>query len=155
VRARRRAGASRAGYTLLEVLVVVAILGVLVAIFTPSFLARLREGKVRRALVDLAALQSDISTFTSFNGELPESLDDLRTQTRMDPWGSPYHYLRIEGHNRGEWRKDRFLVPLNSDYDLYSVGPDGRSRPPLTAADSRDDVVRAGNGAYLGRAEEY
>jgi general secretion pathway protein G len=100
-------------------------------------------------------LQAAISAHDSFTGELPASLDELRIGSRNDPWGSPYRYLRIEGRNRGQWRKDRFLVPLNYDYDLYSMGPDGRSRPPLTAADSRDDVVRAGNGAFLGKAEDY
>jgi general secretion pathway protein G len=46
-------------------------------------------------------------------------------------------------------------VPLNSDYDLYSSGPDGESRSPLTAAPSRDDIVRANNGGYIGLAGEY
>ena len=55
----------------------------------------------------------------------------------------------------GQARKDRFLVPLNSDYDLYSAGKDGESAPPLGAAQSRDDVVRANNGAYIGLASGY
>ena len=52
-------------------------------------------------------------------------------------------------------RKDRFLVPINSDYDLYSVGRDGESVAPLTAAKSHDDIVRAANGAYVGLAENF
>jgi general secretion pathway protein G len=52
-------------------------------------------------------------------------------------------------------RKDRNLVPINSDYDLYSMGPDGESMPPLTAARSRDDIVRANNGGFVGTAEAY
>lgn len=52
-------------------------------------------------------------------------------------------------------RKDRFLVPINSDYDLYSVGPDGQSRPPLNAAASRDDIIRAADGAFYGLAEKF
>jgi general secretion pathway protein G len=55
----------------------------------------------------------------------------------------------------GQARKDRNLVPINSDYDLYSVGPDGRSVPPLTAHHSQDDIVRARNGAYIGPASEF
>ncbi len=52
-------------------------------------------------------------------------------------------------------RKDRFLVPINTDFDLYSMGKDGESVPPLTAAKSRDDVVRAANGAFVGLASKF
>jgi len=46
-------------------------------------------------------------------------------------------------------------VPINSDYDLYSKGPDGLSLKPLTAAPSRDDIVRANNGSFIGIAADY
>lgn len=59
------------------------------------------------------------------------------------------------GGGVGQARKDQFLVPLNSDYDLYSKGPDGKSSPPLTAKESRDDIIRANDGAYFGLASEY
>jgi general secretion pathway protein G len=47
------------------------------------------------------------------------------------------------------------VVPINSDYDLYSMGKDGESVPPLTARASRDDVIRANDGAYIGLASEF
>ena len=56
---------------------------------------------------------------------------------------------------KGKMRKDRFLVPINSDFDLYSMGKDGKSSPPLTASASRDDIIRANDGAYVGPAEGY
>ncbi|MBK7951599.1 MAG: prepilin-type N-terminal cleavage/methylation domain-containing protein [Deltaproteobacteria bacterium] len=59
------------------------------------------------------------------------------------------------GSIMGEVRKDRFQVPINSDFDLYSSGPDGESRGPLSASVSRDDVIRANDGAYYGVAEEF
>ena len=52
-------------------------------------------------------------------------------------------------------RKDRFLVPINSDYDLFSMGKDGESVAPLTAKASRDDVVRASDGAFIGLASNF
>lgn len=52
-------------------------------------------------------------------------------------------------------RKDHSLVPINSDYDLYSMGPDGKSQAPLTANASRDDIIRANNGAFYGKASNY
>ena len=55
----------------------------------------------------------------------------------------------------GMVRKDKNLVPINSDFDLYSMGPDGESVSPLTANSSRDDIVRGRNGDYIGNAAEY
>jgi general secretion pathway protein G len=52
-------------------------------------------------------------------------------------------------------RKDRFLVPINSDYDLYSMGKDGKSSSPLTSKNGRDDIIRANDGAFIGLASDY
>ena len=59
------------------------------------------------------------------------------------------------GIRRSQLRKDHELVPLNSDFDLYSLGPDGISALALPAAPSQDDVVRAANGAYIGLGANY
>ena len=58
-------------------------------------------------------------------------------------------------HGNGHARKDKVLKPLNSDFDLYSVGPDGQTQASLTSSVSRDDVVRARDGAFIGTAAEF
>ena len=57
--------------------------------------------------------------------------------------------------SKGKPRKDRFLHPINSDYDLYSMGKDGESVEPLTAKKSHDDVIRANDGSFVGLATEF
>jgi general secretion pathway protein G len=52
----------------------------------------------------------------------------------------------------GQARKSRFLVPINSDFDLFSPGPDGDWVGPLTAQKSQDDIIRANNGDFVGPA---
>jgi general secretion pathway protein G len=52
-------------------------------------------------------------------------------------------------------RTDKNLVPLNSDYDLYSMGKDGESQIPLTVKISHDDIIRANDGAFVGLAIDY
>ena len=52
-------------------------------------------------------------------------------------------------------RKDRFLVPLNTYYDLYSKGKDGDTDEDLQADKSRDDIIRANDGGYIGLAYKY
>ena len=55
----------------------------------------------------------------------------------------------------GGFRKDGNLNPLNTDFDLYSRGQDGDTAGPLSAQSSRDDIVRANNGAFVGLGEDY
>lgn len=153
---RRRVYGRADAFTLVEVLIAVALIATLSTFAVPAALNQLRQFKTDQAIVDLTVLAFEISTFEGMNGRLPGDLRELETPLRLDPWGRPYQYLSSEDRNwKSQARKDRFLVPLNSDYDLYSMGPDGESRPPLTAKVSRDDIVRANNGGYIGLASEF
>jgi len=90
------------------------------------------------------------------NGQLPDDLAQIGYGSLLDPWGNPYQYLNhstMKGN--GKARKDRFLVPLNDDYDLYSMGQDGVSVSPITAKPSQDDILRASDGSYLGLASQF
>lgn len=94
--------------------------------------------------------------FKTENSALPANLATMPGINLLDPWGNPYQYLNFETvKGKGKLRKDRFLVPINSTYDLYSMGADGRTATPLTAAISRDDIIRANDGQYVGLAENY
>jgi hypothetical protein len=52
-------------------------------------------------------------------------------------------------------RRDRYMFPLNTDYDLFSLGPDTRTAVSLGETIGLDDVIRANNGGYFGTASEY
>ncbi len=145
------------GFTLLDLIITLVIAGLLAVIAVPAYNGFVQRARTAAAIGDMGEIQLALATFlTNANGVLPANLAAVGMDTRTDPWGNPYQYLNIEaGVNRGAVRKDRNLVPLNTDYDLYSMGKDGISRPPLTARASRDDIVRAGNGAYFGLAEDF
>jgi general secretion pathway protein G len=75
-----------------------------------------------------------------------------------DPWGRDYQFLNFDSPIPGIAaliRKDHNLHPLNSEFDLYSLGPDGSSQPPLTAKPSQDDVIWARDGGFVGLAADY
>ncbi len=143
------------GFTLIEVLTVSVIVGILAALAIPNYSRARERAMVARAIGDIEALQQDITEYDLDEGSLPSALTDIGRGGMLDPWGNPYAYLPIVGTGKGGYRKDRFLVPINTDYDLYSRGPDGSTAAPLTASVSRDDVIRANDGGYIGLAAGF
>lgn len=153
---QRSAPAVAQGWTLIEALLVLAILSVIAAILVPFLVQTIERTKVRRAIVDMRLIDSEIERYRDREDDLPRSLDELPLGRGPDPWGRSYVYFLFEGPGwRGRARKDRFLVPINSEYDLYSVGPDGASRPPLQNPVSFDDVVRANDGQFYGLGRDF
>ena len=116
------------GFTLVELLVVLAILGLLVAVATPQVLKYLGKAKVDTAQIEIKSLSTALDLFMIDNGRYPSQQEGLTVlvinpgnlaswrgpylkanAVPLDPWGHPYQY-RIPGQ-RGE-------------YDLYTAGPD-------------------------------
>jgi general secretion pathway protein G len=151
VRARR----SRRGLTLIELLIVLAVIGILASIGVVLYYNFSYQAQIARAVADIAVLSSEISTFEMMNERLPNDLAEIGRAAFRDPWGNPYQYLNFSLGPLGQQRKDHALVPINTDFDLYSKGKDGDSQPPLTASASRDDIVRASDGQYIGLASAY
>jgi general secretion pathway protein G len=143
----------------MEMLVILAILGTLLFLLVPNIGSLLHKGRIKTAIADIAIISTRLNDHFLDYGSLPESLDQLNNVSLIDPWGHSYKYMVILGKGKneisGKCRKDRFLVPLNSDFDLYSMGKDGKSVNPLTAKASHDDILRANNGDYIGLASEY
>jgi len=174
---------SRRGFTLVEIAIVLAIVGVVAALASTSYQAYIERVRVLRAVIEIKNFSTQLEGYLADGGSLPPTLADAGLGAPRDPWGNPYQYLPLAGSTLpgggggggggggkggsggsgggggggapAQARKDRFLVPINTDFDLYSMGKDGESVPALTAAKSRDDVVRAANGAFIGLASKF
>jgi general secretion pathway protein G len=121
----------RAGFTLLEVMVVVVILGILAALVVPQIIGRPDEARVIAARQDIASLMQALKLYRLDNQRYPTTEQGLQALTAKpattpvppnwktggyverlprDPWGNPYQYL-----NPG----------LHGEIDVFSLGADG------------------------------
>jgi len=122
-RDRRR---SREGFTLIEILLVVVIIGILAALGVPKLTGHMERARVNAARSDISAISSALSMYELDNGKFPKSLQQLMQDPGNamnwrgpymenglpdDPWGKPYQYKVPGSHNPHK-------------YDLYSEGSD-------------------------------
>lgn len=146
------------GFGLLDLMIAVVVMSLLMAVAVPSYKQFVVRAKNARAIGDIGSMSIEIDKFRlNNNGQLPNSLNDLSMDIPLDPWKEPYQYLNMgaAGPGKGDFRKDGKLNPINSDYDLFSMGADSESTGPLKSKISRDDIVRANNGAFIGLGEDY
>ncbi|MHC1743280.1 MAG: prepilin-type N-terminal cleavage/methylation domain-containing protein [Syntrophobacteraceae bacterium] len=147
---------SSTGFTLVELMVVIAILAVLSAVSIQAYSNFLRKAEASTVVTDIRFLEREIYKHRAMTGYYPENLTKIGLHDMLDPWHRPYIYVRVcDAWGMGGLRKDRFLNPLNTDFDLYSFGHDGRTAARLDEPDALDDVVRANNGEFVGLATDY
>ncbi len=137
--ARSRRGAeSEAGFTLVEMLVVITIIGLIMGLVGPRVLSYLSDSKLKTARIQIRSLSSALDLYHLDNGRYPTSAEGLGalvqkpataatwngpylsgTLVPNDPWGRPYVYKFPGQHGA---------------YDIVSLGPDGREDETSTNA---------------------
>lgn len=130
----------------------------LVTLAVPTYGSFSQRSKVQTAITDIDALSRAIDQYRLNNDDrIPISLAELGLYVPLDPWGRAYEYVSILAVDDGqsELRNDGRLHQLNTDFDLFSHGADGDSAGELSARSSRDDIVRANNGAFIGLGEDF
>ena len=216
------------GFTLIELMLAVSIVGVLASLAVPNYLDFVEKARVAKTVSELHGLTKEIKGYALGAEQYPDSLADIGRSTMLDPWGTPYQYYKINcgtivdigslarlklrkkhspqvipaadspfmhrnGHisfaidhgdhqdllhfvqggggnggggkggggggppcgGVGGARKDRFLVPINSDFDIYSMGKDQDTVAPLNPPKSHDDIIRASDGGFYGLAKNF
>ena len=127
------------GFTLLELLVVMVIIGLLAGFVAPRYFAQVGKSQVKVARAQIDGLDKALEQYRIDVGHLPtteQGLAALNTKPQgeqnwagpylkkavpLDPWGAPYNYAEPGTHN--------------NDYDLFTFGKDGREGGTGEAAD--------------------
>ena len=118
----------RHGFTLVEMLLVITIIGILAALVVPKMMGRSEQARLAAARADISSLKTALDAYEVDNGNYPRSLGDLIQQPGnakswhgpyldkipQDPWGQNYEYVFPGKHNQ-------------SGYDIFSDGPDGKA----------------------------
>lgn len=144
---------SQAAFTMIELLMVVAILGVMVMLAVPLYSKMVTNVKIARAISEIRAIEKGVLASAAENQSYPASLNAINLDSWRDPWDQPYQYLNIA--NGGAPRQDEFFGDLNTDFDIYSLGSDGVTTQLISDAEGVDDIVRASDGGWLGLGGEF
>jgi len=132
------------GFTLVELIVVCAVLGVLAAMAIPSFSAYVKTAKVAACAADLRTIEKAVASYVIERNVLPASLNDVGLGAQLDPWKRLYVYS-----DPAALIDASAVTPLNTDYDLYSKGEDGESSVAPDAT-TEDDIARSNDGSFVG-----
>ena len=149
------------GFTLLELLIAVTIVGILSAIAVPAYNGSVERSKNNLAVTHILAIQTCLERFYTGYYKYPQTLSEVASclpNDGLDPWNNAYVYLNIADGGpgiKGEVRKDHKLNPINTRYDLYSMGKDGASKNQISQKDSLDDIILARDGAFIGLASDF
>ena len=129
------------GFTLLEIMVVVVILGILAALVAPQVIRRIDDAQITKVKQDIRAYETALNLFRLDNFKYPTTEQGLRSLVqqptdpsirnwkaggyidglKQDPWGYEYHYVYPGTHGK--------------EYDLYSLGADNQEGGEGTNAD--------------------
>ena len=116
----------------------------------------LMRAKIAQVSGDLGEIHMALSRFELSYSRYPATLAEVGLDDLTDPWGNPYQYLVVFGREDvGPVRKDHNLKPVNTGYDVYSMGPDGGTASPFTSTLGKDDIVMANDGDFFGLACQY
>ena len=128
------------GFTLIEIMVVIVILGVLAALVVPNVMGKAGEARMKAARVDLKGIETALDLYRMDNFSYPSTDQGLEAlvskpsgfpepknwnqpylkKAPKDPWGNPYEYI---------------APGTNGPYDLFSLGADGKPGGEGEAAD--------------------
>ena len=113
---------ARVGFTLIEVLLVVVIIGILVGVAVPKLSGRVKQAQIQATRSTIKATSTALDTYEIDNGRYPQSLQNLLTSSGEANWNGPY--LKDGRSPQDAWGGELQYVLKENAYELKSAGPD-------------------------------
>lgn len=136
----------QAGFSLIELMISVAILAIVAAIAIPMYQDYIAESRIGRTIKDIRQMELIVNDHFLDNTTTVPLATMVTGSSLNDHWGNAYQY-RTPSVGRAESKGQ----PSNSaptNYDLFSLGADG-------AANTGDDIMRGCNGDFVGLAADH
>lgn len=147
------------GFTFLELLIAMTIVATLATLAFSGFAQFKELARIARCCEEIRSLEREIAAYATEKGDLPPNLAALSRLDLKDPWGNPYHYypaaLPVDPSNAGPNNRIDASGTINTDFDLYSLGPTGAFTQSIVPDESQDDVIRGNDGGFVGQAKDY
>ena len=120
---RKKYHRRNAGFTLIEVLLVVVIIGILAAVVLPRMTGRGKEAQIAAAKASIENLSLALDMYEVDNGSYPSSLQSLITKGSELNWKGPY--LKKGEIPLDPWGKEFIYTLKDNGYEIKSYGPNG------------------------------
>jgi general secretion pathway protein G len=117
----------RSGFTLIELIVVIALLAVLAAVVAPNLLGKASDANRKSAAIQLEKIGSSVELYRIETGRYPASLEDLVNKPQdVDRWNGPY--ITKKSQLQDPWGNDLVIRQPGEErnFDLISYGADGQ-----------------------------
>ncbi|HEB70446.1 MAG TPA: type II secretion system protein GspG [Desulfobulbus sp.] len=132
---KKRILSSQQGFTLIELMVVMVILGILATMIVPRIMDRPEEARRTKAAIDIQSLEQALKLYKLDNGQYPTTEQGLQALVEPPSTGRLARKWRKGGYlDKGKVPKDPwgndfiYISPgIHSDFDLMSYGPDGEA----------------------------
>lgn len=112
-----------AGFTLIEIMLVVVIIGILAAVAIPNLVGKVGQAQSNAAASSIRAIENAVDLYEVDNGKLPDSLNSLMTKGSEINWNGPY--IRKAESLKDPWGTDfQYTKKSNREYTIISAGPD-------------------------------
>jgi general secretion pathway protein G len=132
----RRKTNSRGGFTLVEIMVVMTILGMLAALVIPNVMGRVRVAKQHDCLVQIKSIEAACEMYKLDVGKFPDSLEQLVTNPGADGWEGPY--LKGGRVPKDPWKESFAYEVINNGRDVKISSTGGGEKTISNLLDDHD-----------------
>ena len=126
----QRVGVNIRGFSLIEIMVVVIIIGLMLGVAVPSLMDKMRDGEIARIKSDFSSIKIALQTYEMDNYSMPtteQGLEALASKTDIDPlprkWPKRGYLERLP---KDPWERPYVYIYEDDDFDVYSLGRDGQ-----------------------------